>query len=169
MGMLEVNITVAGQRQLSRAIAGVSNAPRNMIPAWRAIRDDFYRREEATFEAEGAFEGKPKWAALGERYRREKIAAGFPDWILVRTKDMMNSLTAYRPEVGSIYEERPDYMIIGTADFKAIMHQKGLGALKVRKPIDLSLEQRKDITKIIEEQIRENIDRSVSQPRRMSD
>lgn len=73
MALMQVKVQVDGRQELNRALAGITEIPEDMRPAWELIANDFYSMIQRRFAREGAHEGEPRWRALTPRYARWKL------------------------------------------------------------------------------------------------
>jgi phage gpG-like protein len=144
-GRVTVKLSVLGEIQLDRALQGRIKATSDLRPAFEKIGEDYEDMERSAFSHEGAYEGNPAWQPLSAVYAKWK-AKHFPGkGILVRSGDLMASLTG---GAGSIREIEPLRMTIGGSvrvgrwDLGAL-HQTGTRrGMPKRKPLNLSMARR---------------------------
>lgn len=130
-----------GEDQVNRTLLGYAERARDMRPAWEQIKQRFVAYEQDWFTSEG--EGT--WPALSPSYAHWK-ARHFPGRpILVRTGDLRDSVT--KPDIAVM---EPGYAIFGTADPKAVYHQKGDGRLPRRRVIDIGEEERREWVRVVQ-------------------
>lgn len=151
--MLQLKFQVMGQVQLSRTFANISVGVGNLRKPFKRIADDFYQTQKATFNAEGAYEGKPKWKELSPEYQAWKSMRYGSTKILVLTGKLRDAAT--RPDAeGSVFK-------LGTQSLKmgvelmvggwnlAALHQFGTGRLPAREVVRLTSEQKKRWVRIV--------------------
>ncbi len=142
-----IRFDVQGERQISRRFLNVSHQLEDLSVPFNLISKDFYEGQRGTFEAEGAFEGKSRWAELSPRYKEWK-ERHYPDRpILVLTGKLREAAT--KPEAeGSLYRLEPTrlemgvYIPVGGWNL-ASLHQFGTSKMPARKIIKLTHLQRK--------------------------
>lgn len=129
--MLELNITVTGESQVSKTLLDVARRCENLGPAWELIHDDFLVMEEEQFGAQGKDE---KWAPWSDDYaawRKKHGATG--NRILEWTGEFRRSLTE-KGSPGHVFDYGPLWAKYGT-DLKTesgyglgLVHQQGFTA-----------------------------------------
>lgn len=114
---------------------------------WPSFAQKFYEIEQEQFGSEGR---KNKWAALSPAYAKWK-AAHFPGKsILQRQGPLVTSLTR-KGAAGSVYEEKPLSLTLGSSIGYAGAHQKGRGRMPARPPIDITPNDVKAFGKIAQQ------------------
>lgn len=153
--MFHLRFEVAGEVQLSRALARVGDDLSNMQPAWDLIHKDFLRGEHDTFAQEGAFGGKSPWEPLSPKYKlwKESRYPGQP--ILVLTGKLRASLTQ-SGDPNHVYEATDSQVSIGTRLRTrngrwnlGLIHQKGTRKMSSRPPAVLTEQQKNEWVSIM--------------------
>lgn len=136
---------VVGEKQFARAFSRFGDQIKDFRPLWDKIVGSFRRIEAEQFGSEGGT-GSGGWRPLSPQYAAWKAQhyPGAP--ILVRKGALKASLvgiTGY-----TIDRRTPDSLLIGTSIPYALYHQKGTGRMPARKPIELSMANRDEWTKM---------------------
>lgn len=155
MTQLRVRFQVLDQ-VYDRIFENMAHIPDDYREPFELMAEEFWRQNEATFQAEGLPE---PWMPLSPKYRKwkEKHYPGKP--ILVRSGALKASLVNGTAE-GAIYEVFPTQMILGTEVPHAIYHQTG--SMKVqnrppkRPPVMLTTEMRTKWSEIMANWLRDN-------------
>lgn len=119
-GHLGLTFDIQGNEELLRVMSTMLDRVHDLKPAWQKIRLDFYRREKALFDAEGAVEGYARWAPISEEWAEYKAKKGWSSRILVQKTNMMRSLISNTDE--SVLRMDPMEMEIGTGTRYAHYH-----------------------------------------------
>lgn len=127
--------------QIARIFENIAKKGTEFKTIFEKIADEFYESQEKVFGAEGAFEGRARWAELSPRYRawKEKNYPGMP--ILQLTGKMKSSLVGSGAE-GSVYEVSNKELTVGTNVPYAIFHQRGTRRMPQRKIIEVTDRQK---------------------------
>lgn len=145
--MLNLRFTFMGQVQLSRMFGRLSMDITNLRKPFNLIAKDFYNTQKSTFSAEGAHEGKKKWARLSPEYERWKQREYPGTKILVLVGGLKKAATSPRAK-GSVFNLGPKRLEMGV-NIKvggwnlAALHQFGTRKMPAREVVRLSSEQRK--------------------------
>ena len=143
---MEFSFTVAGERQLDRAIDRFLDGATNLQPAFRKINTLFEAMERRQFEGSGVGPSG-KWPPLAPSTLRSK-RGGLP--ILVDTNTLRGSLTGSTAQSEKVI--RPLEFRRGTKVDYGIFHQSKAprGALPRRPFIDIAEKDRRDWLKEIQ-------------------
>jgi len=139
-GAVDIKVNVLGEMQLARRLQGRMRASSDLSPAFERIADVFFGTQKRIFDAEGGFEGNPKWAPLTPAYAERKARTHPGAKILTRSGKLRAVLTGGS---GSIREIDPLRMavggsvIVGKWDLGSL-HQTGTRKMKARKVINLT-------------------------------
>ena len=146
---MRANISIAGDRQLSRDILRITEHVADLRPALNAIADQLRDANRRQFESEGRF-GSGGWDPLSADYARAK-ARSFPGRpILVRTGALRRSLTE-RPF--GVEEIGRQTMEVGSDLVYAQYHQHGTRKMPRRRPVELPASVRADMTRTLQRYI----------------
>ena len=135
--MLVIRISVLGDVVLSRALSRFGEGVSDFRPAWRQIRDDFYRVEGEQFATEGGRGPAGGWQPLSLRYGEWK-AKNFPGMPLMQlTGWMAGQMTTGR---GMMEEVEPLFLRMAPTLDYPVYHQQGSpkSNLPRRKVVDLT-------------------------------
>ena len=150
---LQLRFEIMGQVQLSRTFDRISLGVSNLRKPFGLIAKDFYHAQRATFDAEGAHEGKQKWQKLNPRYRAWKAKKYSGAKVLVLTGVLKRAATTPSAK-GSVFklggrrlEMGVDLMVGGWN--LAALHQFGTSKLPAREVIRLSSAQKLRWVRII--------------------
>ncbi len=142
----EVRFEFFGDAQVDRSLEGLEARGRDLAPAWEQIADRFVEAEKAQFSSQGEW-GSGGWQPLSPRYAAWK-ARHYPGaTILVRTRELLRSLTQ-GPEVRII---EPHDMWIGSRVRYGAYHQRGGRHLPRRPPGDLPESERVGWVRVVHE------------------
>jgi phage gpG-like protein len=119
--MFRFKLDIAGEIQMDRGIARFSDGCTDYRPIWGMVEDDFYAQEKAQFESAGA-EGGEAWQELNPEYAGWKEAHYPGTEILVRSGDLVRSLTTGSDPNAVRVEERKT-LTLGSRVPYAIYHQ----------------------------------------------
>ncbi|NOS67912.1 MAG: hypothetical protein HOO67_06165 [Candidatus Peribacteraceae bacterium] len=137
---------VGGDVQLSRELRHISEGVKDFSVPLNLISRDFYEGQRATFEAEGAAEGKQKWPALSPAYRLWKDQR-FPGRPLLVLRGNL-SKAATDPKAPGAKHEVSKVQFRAGVDIPvngwnlAALHQFGTRRMPQRKVIQLSEPQK---------------------------
>jgi len=141
---VDLRLSILGEIQLHRALAGRIRAVTDFTPVWNHIADDYDDMMQTAFDHQGAYEGNPAWAPLSPKYAAWK-ARHYPGAkILFRTGALLHALTGGAGHIRSI---KPLELRIGGAlhvgrwDLGGL-HQTGTRHMPARKPLLLSRSRR---------------------------
>lgn len=124
---------IKGQRETLLRFHTLGQGLKDFRFVWPAVSKFFYQIETEQFGGEGR---SRRWATLSPAYGKWK-AAHFPGKpILQREGPLVASLT--RRTSGSIYEEAPLRLVLGSSIRYATAHQRGRGKMPARPPIDMT-------------------------------
>ena len=129
-----ITIDIMGDKQLVRGFSRFADEVKDLREPFGEIVKQFHAIEQKQFETEGGY-GSGGWHPLASSTLERKRREGFPNKILVRTRQLMDSLTG--KSSASVVESRPLQLRIGTTLGYARIHQQGLG-LPTRPVIDLT-------------------------------
>jgi len=138
---VRIKFSLLGRKQLDETLVAYDARARDMRPVWRTLVRELWAFEREVFARRGAHEGLQAWANLRKRYWRRKMKQFPAAGILVRTGDLVRSLTGRG--TGAIARMYADRLIFGTAIPYAIYHQTGYRArdgsrVPARPPLRLS-------------------------------
>lgn len=141
--MFIFNINISGDKLIQEKLTRISTNIKDFSPIFRVISDRFYQYERSLFQSEGGISGS-KWVPLSRSYASWKVRQNiYPgNSILNLSGDLKVSLTNSNA-FGSINIIKPNELVMGTRIPYAIAHQEGRGLLPVRKPIDISTNERR--------------------------
>lgn len=152
--MLQFRFEVDGEIQLRRYLDILAENISDFTVIFEKIADDFRDTMSGVFSAEGAFEGRSRWAPLSPDYAIQK-ARKFPGRpILHATGKLRKSLTTESD--GHICQITPTTLKIGTSDEKAIFHQRGTRKMPQREIVRLTQSQKSRWTRIIHTEVFRN-------------
>lgn len=158
-----------GDVQLSRTFRGLMFLPNDLREPLQEIAEDFYKTQDAIFDAEGGAEDNPQWEALAPEYEKWKHKNYPGAKILELTGKLRASLTGPSAD-GSVFRLQRQSLEIGT-DLQTrsgytlgLLHHTGTARMPSRKPILLSHDQRDRFVRIFRDFLDQYIDRAVSQP-----
>jgi phage gpG-like protein len=145
-----IDISVAGDVQVSRNILRVGDRAGDMSPAFDQIADDIMEIEEEQFDSQGA-RGGAAWAPLKESTSARKRRLGLDPRILHATLDLRNSLTR-RGDANQNLIIEPEYMVFGSDLPYIAPHQTGAPAvpLPVRRPINFTEQDRRGLVRTLQ-------------------
>ncbi len=150
---LQLRFEIMGQVQLSRTFERLSFGTTNLRKPFQQISKDFYRAQKATFDAEGAHEGKQRWTELNPRYEAWKSRRFSGAKILVLNGKLRSAATSSRAE-GSVFKLGANRLEMGV-DIPvggwnlAALHQFGTSKMPVREVVRLSSAQKLRWVRII--------------------
>ncbi len=141
--MFILGVDISGDKIIKEKLTRISTNIKDFSPIFRIISDRFHQYERSLFQSEGGISGS-KWVPLSKRYASWKVRQdNYPgNSILNLSGDLKVSLTN-SSAFGSINKIRPDQLVMGTRIPYGIAHQEGRGSLPVRKPIDISTNERR--------------------------
>lgn len=126
MGMQTLGIP-----QVSRRLRGISKRARDLTPVWPSVGDELSAGMAAQFGSGGAA-GGAAWAPLKPDYLKWKVAHGFPADTLIRTGELMESLTSRPMSVESYGATSAEF---GTDDDKYKYHHFGTRHMAQRRAL----------------------------------
>jgi len=141
MGLTKIRFEVANDVQFSRAFEFAMSRYADFTEPFGLMADDFFQTMTSVFEAEGAFEGRPKWQDLSPAYALWKTRHFPGRKILELTGRLRGSLTN-RGGPDNVLQITPTELSVGTVVPYAIRHQLGQGHLPMRKIIELTAAQK---------------------------
>lgn len=148
-----LRFSVMGQVQLSRTFDQLSLGVANLRKPFEKIKRDFYQTQKATFDNEGAYEGKPRWKELKPEYKRWKERKYPSSQTLVLDGTLKRAATTPSSE-GSVAEVTKDSVALGV-DLPvngwnlAALHQFGTKNMPAREVIRLTSPQKKRWVRIM--------------------
>lgn len=156
---VDIKVNVLGEMQLARRLQGRMRASSDLSPAFERIADRFFGMQKRIFDAEGGFEGNPKWAPLTAAYAEQKARTHPGAKILTRSGKLRAALTGGS---GSIREVDPLRMAVGGSVIVGkgrrwdlgSLHQTGTRKMKARKPINLTRRFRHRVMRELAEHFR---------------
>lgn len=132
-----------GDKQIDRTLENISDRAENATPVWEHLADRFLDAERRQFQSEGGF-GSGRWKPLSPNYAAWKARHWPGRGILVRTEELMRSLTT-GPQVRVI---TPSQMMVGSAVKHGEYHQRGEGVPR-RRPVELHAVERREWVKAV--------------------
>ena len=149
---MQITVDILGERQLNRRLGLIVDQSADLRPAFDDVRKNWIKNNRAQFRSEGAHGGGNKWQKLSPKYRQWKARHYPGKTILRRTDRLWHSLTVpTHPDF--IYRTALQSLLIGTKVPYAIYHQKGAGAVPVRKVVELTEEQKRQWPQYIQDHI----------------
>lgn len=145
--MFRFRMTVAGEVAMDRGLARFTDGISDWRPIWPVFGDEFYAHLKAQFETEGEAGLGSKWKPLSEVYAAWKERHFPGKKILERTGELKASLSS-RTAAGSVYEERPQSLTIGSSIPYGIYHQTGGRKLPQRKEIALDERTKRELMRL---------------------
>lgn len=149
-------IEILGDKIIEREFMEHRGRAINPIPVFEVLAQRFLAIETLQFNTQG-MSGSGGWRPLSAAYLAEKIRHGYDPRILHRTLRLRESLTN-SDAPGSIKRITPEFMEVGTDvtndkgfPYPAV-HQQGRG-VPVRKPVDLTLAERRRWVKTVQRYI----------------
>jgi hypothetical protein len=137
---VKLDITVTGDKIVSRKLLRFADRAMDMSPAW----DDVTKRLQAAFERNFAGQG-PGWAPLKPSTIRSRIAQGYaPGPILTRSGDYRRASTS-----GLVTHKSPSELVAIVPEVPGKFHQHGTRQMPAR-PLRLKEGEKRDIIKIIQ-------------------
>lgn len=141
MKPLRIKFQVMNEVQFNRAfevaIVGVSNFDQ----PFTMIADDFFQSMGNTFQAEGAFEGRPRWLDLSPAYAKWK-ARHYPGRKILELSGRLGRSLSVKGGEDNILSMTPLELTMGTRVPYAKYHQTGTPRMPMRKIIELTQEQK---------------------------
>jgi phage gpG-like protein len=149
--LVRISIDSFGESQLSREILRVSEHAENMVPAFNAVRDLFYKLEKEQFESGGKYSPGGAWAPLAQGTIDAKVRAGLPPDILVATGRLKASLTT-SGDADAKYETTADSMTIGSNVPYGMFHQSTQPRTRLprRPPVSIPEQNKKEWLKVLQ-------------------
>jgi len=148
---LKLDISIAGDQQLKRALGVRLDKVDDLRPAWDEVDAYLNKLHVRRFKHKGAIDGLPKWAALS-KYTRDRKPPHLRDKPLILTGRLLRSLSNSKSS-GALREKKKHYFKWGVDETRvpyAGKHQTGEPPrLPQRKPINLANKHRRQITRII--------------------
>lgn len=130
--MTDIKITMSGDEKVDRLFADMQTRSENFVPLLELFEREQALGEADIFGSEGAIVGG--WAPLSPRYLLWKTAHYGPKPIMVRTGNLMESLTGAPMRVSRI---TPKEAILGTDVRYAHFHQDGTRKMPKRKIVEV--------------------------------
>ena len=161
--MLKLSFEVEGVKQVNLWLDQAAYRVRHLQPVWEDIADRFVEYQKEVFGNQGAVGAKANrgswgpWASLNPDYLEWKVTHGFSPMILIRTGDLLKSLTS-RSDSNFLFHPRDLSMTIGTRVPYAKYHQTGATwtrggrtiRLPKREPIRVNKTQSREWVKLIQ-------------------
>jgi phage gpG-like protein len=154
---LEINLTVFGEKAISRSLLRVAERAVDAAPAFKEIAVMFYASEKSQFESEGAW-ASHGWVPDKQATIDEKIRNGHSNLTLQRTGAMMNSLTTPGAEF-SHEKIGPDFVEISSDIPYGKYHQTGTTNMPMRKPVELNEKTKNAMVKVLQAWVIGGIDK----------
>lgn len=141
--MFILGIDISGDKIIQKNLTRITSNIKDFSPIFRIISNKFHQYERSLFQSEGGISGS-KWVPLSRSYASWKVRQNiYPgNSILNLSGDLKVSLTNSNA-FGSINIIKSSELVMGTRIPYAIAHQEGRGRLPVRKPIDISTNERR--------------------------
>lgn len=143
---MPISVTIQSE-EVKAAMSALTKKITDLRWLWPDIAGEFYKREMALFDAQGAGE----WESLSPNYSawKSKYYPGQP--LLVLKNDLRSSLVA-RLSAFAIYEAEPAELRLGTSVPYAMAHQYGYKPrnLPARPPIIIDDETEKNMLAVAE-------------------
>jgi len=153
---VQFSVSILGEMQLERALAGRIRATSDLSPAFGRIAADFEEAQEKRFDREGSHDGSTAWKPLSPAYAEWK-AKHYPGTkTLVRTGKLRDALTG---GPGSTREIAPLRMVlggtiqVGSYDLGSL-HFTGTKKMPARRPMAVGRSQRHRIMRILADHLR---------------
>lgn len=146
-----VKIDETGGLDVRTDFEGMAARSENLAPVWAQLHEALLRIEHLQFQYRGR--GAHKWAPLARETRARKRKAGQREKIMIRTEELINSLTK-RGNPDQIWEPFPggDGFVFGSRLKQHAVHMDP-STHPYRPPIDLTPTDVRVMTQIIEGQI----------------
>ena len=150
------SVSILGEMQLERSLAGRIRATSDLSPVFRKIADDIEETQEKRFDREGAHDGSTAWKPLSPAYAEWK-AQHYPGTkTLVRSGKLRDALTG---GPGSVREIAPLRMVVGgTVQVGAYdlgsLHFTGTKHMPARRPMALGRQQRHRVMRYLADHLR---------------
>jgi len=151
------SVSILGEMQLERSLAGRIRATSDLSPAFRKIANDIEETQEKRFDREGAHDGSTAWKPLSAAYADWK-ATHYPGTkILVRTGKLRDALTG---GPGSVREIAPLRMVVGGTvqvgrwDLGSLHFTGTDRGMPARRPMAVGRQQRHRLMRILADQLR---------------
>lgn len=141
---MRVEISLAGDKQVSRELLRFGERALMARPAFEAIGELLLTVEQHQFASEGRF-ASGGWAPLAESTLAQKTGPS----ILDETGELRASLTE-RGDPHQIFDVGDEYLLFGTDLDYAGYHQTGTSRMPRRRPLELREEQRAEAVKILQ-------------------
>jgi len=147
-GSVSVSVSILGEMQLDRALAGRIRATSDLSQPFEHIADDFEEEQEKRFEHEGSLDGAKAWPALSPDYAAWKEQHYPGRKILVRTGKLRDALTGGPGSVRTI--GRLKLVLSGTRLVKGksgiydlgALHFTGTSKMPARRPMAIGKRQK---------------------------
>jgi hypothetical protein len=145
---VEFTLEVLGEEQVNRTLLRFGENAAHGQKLWEQMYKDLLMVERVQFLTEGAH-GSGGWAKLKATTVASKKRQGLEPWILRATEALFHSLTEEGGE-GQIREITDTFLRFGTEVPYAIYHMTGTHRMPARKPVQLTTEERIELTKMVQ-------------------
>ncbi|MCA1571704.1 MAG: phage virion morphogenesis protein [Chloroflexi bacterium] len=145
---LTFEVSVHGEKLVSRRILRLEHQALHAKPAFEAIGESLLRRERKLFATEGASGGQA-WAPLAAATIRAKAGKGQDPRILRATGALHSSLTD-RTDSRNLFDADDDGIVFGSRLPYARYHQHGTRRMPQRRPLQLKEQQKRDVLRILQ-------------------
>lgn len=163
---LQLTAKIDGVEQLKIELAKVEQTIEDFSPVWAAVKKKFHEIESDNFQSGNAKGASGRWADLSPAYEEIKVKKYGTFALLAGTLRATDAL--YKSLSGdtsdSVFETDKTSMSVGTSLPYAKAHQYGVPSrnLPARPPIDLSGEQKDELSKVMKKEIRERVKRTTT-------
>jgi len=154
---VQFSVSIMGEMQLQRALAGRIRATSDLSPAFTRIADDFEETQERRFDREGSHDGSTAWKPLSPAYAAWK-AQHYPGTkTLVRSGKLRDALAG---GPGSVREIAPLRMVVGgtvqvgSYDLGGLHFTGTTRGMPARRPIAVGTRQRHRWMRILADHFR---------------
>lgn len=144
---MEFKIDVHGDTQIKRELLTKGKRPGNAKKLWPSIFHLLESREKRQFSTQGKY-ASGGWAPLAPSTKARKAAMGLDPRILHATHALRDSLIGKTKD--SVRKSKRSSMEYGTSLPYGGIHQHGGAHIPQRRPVELTMATRKEITKRVQ-------------------
>lgn len=151
---MRVDISVAGDVQLSRELLRIADRTVNAKPAFERLLDYLADHEREQFDSSGGL-ASGGWPGLADSTIKRKLASTDPvvrgnaNKVLRATEALMDSLTSRSGGGDALRAAESDELLFGTTVSYARFHQRGEGVPR-RRPLELRESDRQHIVRTLQ-------------------
>jgi hypothetical protein len=141
---------------ISRKLATWNASIATMAPAWEQVGDYLLDQFDVNFGQEGGFFGGfSTWPALRPATVKDRLRRGYGGAhpILFRTGELRWS-TVMRGASNNVFQVGMNSLVVGTADPRAIFHQRGTRRMAARPIVGIGWKQTTQIVRILGDYVR---------------